>query len=231
MKLIKKERLSQMVTDAIKDIIIEENLKPGDKLYSEHQLTQKLEVSRSSIREAIRILEVTGYVKAEQGKGIFITDHEEGQHTVKQWVVDNDDLLREHFEIRLLMEPHAARMAAEKATCKDLEGLEQVYAEFCTFLEQGKISKAISCDSEFHLLVAKMTRNRTLSVLMKTMAQSLNEGWIASLNTPGRLERTVEEHLLLLQAIKDHEPEKAAQAMTAHLQNALNDIQQYTHQW
>ncbi len=228
MESLKKERLSQQVTEAIKKIIITEGLRPGDKLYSEHQLTQKLEVSRSSIREAIRMLEVTGYVKAQQGRGVFITDHEEGQDAMKQWVVDNTELLREHFEIRLLMEPHAARLAALKATDKDIESLEQTYQEFCTFLGHGEIPKAISCDSEFHLIVARMTRNRTLSVLMKTMAQSLNEGWIASLNTPGRLERTVVEHQKLLQAIRGHHCDAAAQAMTEHLTNALSDIQDYT---
>ena len=66
-----------MVTDAIKTIIKEENLKPGDKLYSEKELVKKLEVSRSSIREALRMLEVSGVVKVYQGKGVFISDPEE----------------------------------------------------------------------------------------------------------------------------------------------------------
>ncbi len=217
-----------MVTDAIKEIIETEGLQPGDRLYSEHQLSQKLEVSRSSIREAIRMLEVTGVVSVYQGKGIFINDPVEEEIPMKRWVVDNTDLLREHFEVRLLIEPHAASVAAKKAGKKDIETLTSVYQDFCSNLEQGNISEAIASDSEFHVVIAKITKNRTLSVLMKTMAQTLNEGWIASLNTPGRLERTVIEHGKILKAIEEHRSNDAAQGVREHLTNALKDIQNYT---
>ena len=75
-----------MVTDAINEIIRTEQLKPGDKLYSEKQLSAKLEVSRSSIREALRMLEVSGVVKVYQGKSVFINDMTSKRHPVKEWV-------------------------------------------------------------------------------------------------------------------------------------------------
>ncbi|MBI9096431.1 MAG: FCD domain-containing protein [Sphaerochaeta sp.] len=95
-------------------------------------------------------------------------------------------------------------------------------------LEQGDVVKAIASDSAFHQMVAKISKNRTLNVLMKTMGQTLNEGWIASLNTPGRLELTVVEHGKILSAIAEHEPEAAAEAMGLHLATALRDIENYT---
>ncbi|NLK05983.1 MAG: FadR family transcriptional regulator, partial [Spirochaetales bacterium] len=95
MQSLKKERLSVMVTDAINEIIRTEKLKPGDKLYSEKELSSKLEVSRSSIREALRMLEVSGIVKVYQGKGVFISDPSAKSHPVKEWVVENADALRE----------------------------------------------------------------------------------------------------------------------------------------
>jgi len=217
-----------MVTEAIKEIIESENLQPGDKLYSENQLSQRLEVSRSSIREAVRMLEVTGIVSVYQGKGIFINDPDDNETPMKRWVVDNTRLLKEHFEIRSLLEPHAAREAAENSSEKDIESLTLVYNEFCKDLKLRNIEKAISSDSAFHQLVAKISKNRTLSVLMKTMGQTLNEGWIASLNTPGRLELTVVEHGVILAAISAHDPAAAEEAMRLHLATALNDIQDYT---
>jgi GntR family transcriptional repressor for pyruvate dehydrogenase complex len=230
MRSIKKERLSQMVTDAINEIIELENLQAGDKLYSENQLSQRLEVSRSSIREAVRMLEVTGIVSVYQGKGIFINDPDANEIPLKSWVVDNTRLLKEHFEIRSLLEPHAAREAAENSSEKDIESLTLVYHEFCKDLEHENIEKAIASDSAFHQLIAKISRNRTLNVLMKTMGQTLNEGWIASLNTPGRLELTVVEHGEILAAIAAHDPEAAAEAMRLHLVTALLDIQDYTNE-
>lgn len=225
---LKKERLSRLVTNAILEIIETEGLKPGDRFYSEHQLMEKLEVSRSSIREAVRMLEVTGMVKVQQGKGIFITEPPEDDIPIRGWVVDNTELLLEHFEVRLLMEPHAAALAARKAGEKEIQELSAVYERFREALSARDIASAITCDSEFHLLIAKGSGNRTLSVLMKTMAATLNEGWITSLNTPGRLERTVVEHGEVLDAIRKGDSERAADGMRAHLTNALADIQKYT---
>jgi GntR family transcriptional regulator, transcriptional repressor for pyruvate dehydrogenase complex len=225
---LKKERLSKLVTDAILEIIEIENLKPGDRFYSEHQLMAKLEVSRSSVREAVRMLEVTGMVKVQQGKGIFIAEPQDDDIHIRGWVVDNTELLKEHFEVRLLMEPHAAALAARKVGDKELEELSGVYNRFKEALAGQDIASAITCDSEFHLLIAKYSCNRTLSVLMKTMAGTLNEGWITSLNTPGRLERTVVEHGAILDALRAGDPEGAAQGMRDHLNNALADIQKYT---
>ena len=228
MRPLKKERLSQMVTDAIKEIIETEGLQPGARFYSEKQLSEKLEVSRSSIREAVRMLEVTGYVSVYQGKGIFINNPSTDETPMKRWVVDNTGLLKEHFEIRSLLEPHAAREAAVNSSSKDIESLTLVYQEFCKDLELENIEKAITNDSAFHQLIAKISKNRTLCILMKTIGQTLNEGWIASLNTPGRLEHTVIEHGEILAAIAAHDAEAAAEAMRMHLVTALNDIQNYT---
>ncbi len=227
MRALKKERLSQTVSDAIKEIIITEELKPGDKLYSENQLTKKLEVSRSSIREAVRILEVTGYVEVHQGKGIFVKDRADMIPSISEWVVNNIELLQEHFEIRLYLEPPAASIAAKNATAKELKLLEETYTLFCADVESQKIAQAISRDSDFHLVIAQITHNRTLSILMKTMAKSLNEGWIASLNTPGRLEHTVVEHGEILTAIVAHDESAAAQKMRIHLSNAIEDMRSY----
>ncbi len=217
-----------MVTDAILEIIATEGLQPGDRLYSEHQLMEKMEVSRSSIREAVRMLEVTGMVTVQQGKGIFVARPPEDDIPIKGWVVDNIDLLLEHFEVRLLMEPHAAALAAKKAGEKELKELRELLKRFKEAFSEGDIASAIECDSAFHLLVAKASCNRTLSVLMKTMAATLNEGWITSLNTPGRLERTVVEHGLVIEALAAHDPDLAALHMRKHLENALQDIRTHT---
>ncbi len=223
----KKGRLSETVREAIQQIISEEGLKPGDKLYSENQLSKRLGVSRSSIREAVRMLEASGFVEVHQGKGIFLTDRPEHASSLIEWVVSNVGLLKEHFEIRLQLEPYAAAMAARKVDGEGLLKLEEAFHDFCTQVEEGNTPEAITRDSAFHLAISEMAHNRTLSVLMGTMAESLNEGWIASLNTPGRLSRTVAEHGAILEAVRDHDAAAAAEAMRVHLSNAIDDIEEY----
>lgn len=227
MATLKKERLSVQVYKELKKIIETEQFKPGDKFYSEHQLASRLGVSRSSIREAVRMLEVSGLVTVAQGKGVFLRKPPE-QLPVQGWAVDNADSLREHFQVRLILEPEAAALAAAHVQDEDLDMLKEIYADFKESVEVHDIEQAIAYDGKFHTIISKSTGNRTLRVLMETMASTLNEGWYASLNIPGRLERTVGEHQEILDAIISRDEAAAKKAMKQHLRRALKDIETYT---
>ncbi|WP_319558854.1 FadR/GntR family transcriptional regulator [Marispirochaeta sp.] len=225
MEPITKIRLSEQVIDAVKEMIETDGFKPGDKFYSENQLCTRLKVSRSSIREAIRILEAVGRVRVEHGRGIFITDSLEETFTAfSGWLKSNEQSIVEHFEVRLMIDPKAAAYAALKADEQDIEALRSVCNKFEQLSKSKNTAGIIKCDEEFHRLLAKATKNRTLYFLMKAMTDSLSEGWISSLHTPGRIEKTVCEHTEVIDAIVARDPRKAEEAMTLHLNNALNDI-------
>lgn len=225
MNPVRKVRLSDSVINSIKEMIVEDDFKPGDKFYSENELTRKLQVSRSSLREALRILEVTGRVSVKQGKGIFITDRQGQQFSeFSSWLKANEQSIRDNFEVRLIIEPKAAGYAAEKADKKDIARMEEAYNSFVSYAKVHNVEEAIVCDGKFHRLLAGATKNKTLFVLMKAMIMNLPNGWISSLYTPGRIEQTVDEHNDILQAIKKRDKIGAENAMTRHLLNALHDI-------
>lgn len=225
MEPIKKIRLSEQVIEAIGNMITEDNFAPGSKFYSENELTKKLHVSRSSVREAVRILEATGVVTVHHGKGIFIADREEqDSDPLSGWLRNNESSIFEHFEVRLLIDPAAARYAAENADENNIAKMEEVCRDFVRKAEDENRAGLIKCDEEFHTLLSKSTKNRTLYLVMKTMAKSLPEGWITSLHIPGRVQKTITEHRDILEAIKNKNVEGAEQAMKAHLNNALADI-------
>src|SRR6056297_1055958 len=116
MEPIKKVRLSEQIIEAIRNMISEDHFSPGSKFYSENELTKKLHVSRSSVREAVRILEATGYVTVQHGKGIFISDNEEREfEAFSGWLRSHESSIYEHFEVRLIIDPKAARYAAKNA--------------------------------------------------------------------------------------------------------------------
>lgn len=225
MEPIKKIRLSDRVIDAVKQMISEDEFKPGDKFYSENELTRKLEVSRSSIREAVRILEATGYVSVKHGKGIFIADSIQHELEAFQgWLRTNEESIFDHFDVRLIIDPKAAAHSALKADDHDIEKLKAACAEFESHIDEGSTSSLIKYDERFHELLAKSTKNRTLYFIMKAMTKSLPEGWISSLHVPGRIEKTVREHKAILEAIQAGDAEKAEAAMLLHLNNAVRDI-------
>lgn len=223
--MIKKVRLSDSVIDAIKQMIANDGFKVGDKFYSENELTKKLGVSRSSIREAMRMLEFAGQVSVKQGKGIFITDVQGEQFKAfSDWLKNNEQSIKDNFEVRLIIEPKAAGHAAENADADDIRKMEQVCEQFAQYAEAKDTEEVIQCDRRFHRILAGATKNKTLHVLMKSMTTSLPNGWVSSLYTPGRIEKTVHEHNDILEAIKARDRVAAENSMTRHLVNALHDI-------
>ena len=222
---IVKKRLSDQVFQELKRMIADKGLTPGDKFYSENELTKALDVSRSSIREAIRLLEVSGIVTVRHGKGIYIADpNKEKNQGFSDWLKENQNSLAEHFEIRMIIDPKAAGYAAAKADTADIQKLEAICAEFKELSAAGDTAEMIKIDEQFHLQLAKSTKNRTLYMIMKTMTQSLPEGWISSLHVPGRIAKTVVEHCGIVEAIRSRDTALAELRMEMHLRNALADI-------
>jgi GntR family transcriptional repressor for pyruvate dehydrogenase complex len=221
---IRKTRLSEQVVDAIETMIAEGEFSPGDRFFSEAELGRRLEVSRSSIREAVRIPEVRGLVSVRHGKGIFIAEPcGEEEDPFRGWLKDNKTSLLDHFEVRLIIEPRAAWHAAAKADAESVGPWKRLR---CLCRERGIRDTAalVKADGEFHRLIARSTKNRTLYCLMKTMTSSLSEGWITSLHIPGRIEKPMGEHYAVFEAIRDGDPERAEKEMVRHLTNALGDI-------
>jgi GntR family transcriptional repressor for pyruvate dehydrogenase complex len=222
---IRKTRLSEQVVEAIETMIAEGDFHPGDRFLSEAELGKRLEVSRSSIREAVRILEVRGRVFVRHGKGIFIAGScGDDEDPFRGWLKDNKASLIDHFEVRLIIEPRAAWYAAGKADGESVRAMEKACGTFAGYAASGDTAALVKADGDFHRLIARSTKNRTLYCLMKTMTTSLSEGWITSLHIPGRIEKTVGEHYAVFEAIRDGDPERAEKEMVRHLTNALGDI-------
>jgi GntR family transcriptional repressor for pyruvate dehydrogenase complex len=223
--LIKKVRLSESIIPVIKEMIADGDFNAGDKFYSENELTKKLGVSRSSIREAMRILEVEGHVSVKHGKGIFVSDFQgERLNAFSVWLKNNEQSIKDNFEVRLIIEPKTAGGAAENADAADIKRLEAACAEFEQAAQEGNVEEVIKYDRRFHRLLAGATKNTTLHVLMKSMTTELPNGWISSLYTPGRIEKTIHEHIDILDAVKKQDKAWAENSMTRHLVNALHDI-------
>lgn len=222
---VTKVRLSDQVFQEIKRMIQEKGFTPGEKFHSENELTKMLDVSRSSIREAIRLLEVSGMVTVKHGKGIFIADPNQEKHQAfSEWLRENETSVDEHFEIRLIIDPKAAGYAARKADTTDIRRLEDICEDFKKHAANGSLMEMIKLDEQFHLQLAKSTKNRTLYMIMKTMTESLPEGWISSLNVPGRIEKSVGEHEVIVDAIKRRDAGLAEKKMEEHLTRALAEI-------
>jgi GntR family transcriptional repressor for pyruvate dehydrogenase complex len=231
MQPIKKVRLSDSVIDAIEAMIDAEQLKPGDKIFSEHELTRRLQVSRASVREAIRILEVTGRVTVKHGKGVYLADYSASRfEPFVAWLQNNEQSLNDSFELRLIIEPDIAALAAQRAEETDIDELNTAHKYFTTCAADANTTEIIKSDRNFHRLLAGASKNRALSMLMHSITTSLPGDWISSLHTPGRIKKTITEHGEVLKAVTHSDSNQARHCMHSHLTNAWADIRNFMHQ-
>lgn len=225
LKPVKKTRLAEDVVKQIKELIRKEKVKPGSKLPSERQLMRELKISRSSVREALRILEIMGLIEVKPGSGIYVKNPVADVFLpLSSWLPHHKETLYNHFEARQVLEPRAASFAAERASKTILKKLEESLSEFKKQIKKNNLVGAIQADIEFHRIISQATENKTLMLLMDTIAKFLLEGWKATLRVPGRMEKTVVEHGAILEAIKERDSERAAKEMQKHLEKAFQDL-------
>jgi GntR family transcriptional regulator, transcriptional repressor for pyruvate dehydrogenase complex len=192
-------------------------LKAGDRLPSERELAETFRVSRSSVREAIKTLENEGMVISRPGSGTFITavNVEAIIPPLASLLSRGKDALIDLFEMRCLVEPNIAALAAERATPADILRLKEIYTQ-----QEQQINRdtsAVDSDAAFHLTIGQATHNAALQRLVAAIVEILKPIREQSLQTPGRAHKSLASHREILVAIERHDPELARQAMLRHI--------------
>jgi len=218
---IKKRRLSEYAIDELRKFITSNNLKEGNKLPSERELVERLQISKGSLREALRILEITGLVDVMPGKGIYVRSLT-GDLVVplSSWVTRNKEEIYRHFEARLILEPEVAALAARRISKKYINRIKQNILLQKSHPET-ELVPIISADIEFHRLVSEAANNETISMLMNSLARISFHGWKAALRVEGRNESAVQEHTQLLDFLAKHDEDGTRNAMREHMLHSI----------
>lgn len=225
LKPITKTRISERAIEQIKELIVRENLEPGSKLPSERFLVTAFGISRTSIREALRMLEIMGLVEVKPGKGVFVKGLTADLFMpLSSLLSTHQETLHHHFEARLLLEPEASAMAANRASKKDIRRLRKVIESFKDNLQKDNLVGLIRADIQFHRLIANATNNRTIEMTMNTITRYDFDGWKMSLRTKKRPLKTIAEHTRILDAIEAGDEKKARSAMRSHLKAAVRSL-------
>lgn len=198
--------LREMVFESLREAIIQGRLKPGERLM-EIQLADEMGVSRTPIREAIRKLELEGFVVMVPRKGAFVAGI-----SVKD-IVDV-------FEIRASLEALAAGLAAERITPDELEELERSLVVISEVSSKEDINAIVETDTNFHELIYKASRNERLSQMIVHLKEQIQRFRTTSLSQPGRSKNALEEHRKIVEAISDRNAELAQSLAREHIENA-----------
>lgn len=219
----------ETIVQKIAELITSEDLKPGDRLPTEHQLSEQLGVSRTVVREGVKVLVATGLVYTRRGSGLFVADRASSFATKmldSLTPVDPTQVIN-LYEFRLMLEVPAARLAAERITPHELRELREVVALNQQSAEAQQRQQWSESDAAFHRVIAEATHNPFLAstIAMSTRAQR----WvfdIAAGRTQALLLSYAKQHAEILEAIQEGEPDAAAQAMQTHLEWALTHSKQ-----
>ncbi|MEG0495256.1 MAG: FadR/GntR family transcriptional regulator [Eubacterium sp.] len=228
---IQQKKIYLQILEQIKGNIINKTLKSGDRLPSERQLSEKLGVSRATVREAIRALEMIGLVHCKQGEGNFITENFD--NTLNQplsimfWL--NNGKISEIHELRCSLETEAAKLAASNITEEEIIHLEEICAAIENEPDQ---SKSAELDKRFHDSIALYSRNCLIKDVLNS-ASALIEELITDLRVillrdSKNASAINEQHQDIIKAIKNHNSTEAAKAMIKHMgfvENFVQDIQ------
>ncbi|GES53519.1 GntR family transcriptional regulator [Rhizobium sp. NBRC 114257] len=215
-----RQRLAQRVIDELRTQIESGKLQAGDQLPTEPQLEAAFDVSRTVVREAIADLRAAGLVKPVQGKGVFVSETPARSSLLLTPVeVKSIPETLELLEFRMAAEGEAAAIAAYRRTAEQEAAIAAANRKMALLMEQGL--STVEADYEFHMAIAAATNNRFyVDVLRHFGARTIPRGQFPTLpeaNDRAYLEKVHAEHAEILTAIADQDPERARQAMRAHM--------------
>lgn len=214
--------------DQIRELIDSGVIPVGTRLPAERKLCEQLGISRVSLRESLRVLQSIGYVETRAGSGTFarLPEVVDKSETLADWLAKDIHIV-ELFELRMVVEPGAAALAATRRTAEKIEAMEATINDMREAAVTGDRLAAVAADAEFHRLVGHSVANTAVSHLVDQMQGEAGAERRASLGVPGQIERAIDGHQEILEAIADQNPEMARQAMLHHLEDAVELIQQH----
>ena len=216
---IQQKRIYEEISVRLQTLVQSDNLKPGDRLPPERQLATMFGVSRNSVREAIKSLEQQGLLISRPGAGTYIAEDTQENLTAAlgNAFAQARHRLEDIFELRLLLEPQIAHLAAQRITQDEIEELSGLMDIFEKNLHDGQ--PVFFLDQAFHDAIAAATGNRSITRLMEQMHDLLRESRDEALQSPTRSIRSLEDHQKILSALSSQDPERAREAMKGHLEH------------
>lgn len=216
---LERSRLYEDLGERLGQFVGESRMAPGDRFPPERELARRLRVSRTSVRQAMVVLQAQGFVDVRHGEGIFLRRTRGFGESLPK-LIERRRRLPEVLEAREALEVKLAELAAGRRTKEDLTAMHGALRT----MEKEIKSRGLGTegDAAFHHAIASAARNQVLLHLIDAMAEAIQETRVESLSEPGRPPRSLEAHRRILNAIEAGSGLKAAQAMRTHLRQVAD---------
>lgn len=224
-KPIKKKKIYQEIIEQIQLAIKEEQLKPGDKLPSERTLAEKFKVSRTTIKEAITVMETMGMIDIRTGVGTFLRESNvEINARLNDLLIDNESMFQELMEFRQAIEVDSAYYAAIRGSAQDKLKLVEKYNDMEKAIREQRLSAG--SDYSFHMFISSMCGNilftKTMELISDRFFNLVTKNSVNTLAGAGNPKDVLEEHRAICEAILKGDGMEARRAMRQHLDAVIN---------
>lgn len=216
----KQRRVAQHVIREVQRMVLSGKVRPGDRLPSERVWSERLGVTRQNVREALRVLEVLGLVERRPRGGTYVSDQEFQQAflPVLLRLRSGERFLADIMELRRVLEPSVCSLAAERMDDEAMAEIRRAHEELNRLQAQGEWP--VERDSEFHLAIARATKNRAIAALMSTL-EELFASWRGDLRQRGYVFNLRVSRSAIVSALERRDPRAAWAAMVTHLDEIL----------
>lgn len=224
---LKPAPLKQQVVQTLRTLIDDGVLHPGDQLPSERQLSEQMEVSRGTVREAVQFLDALGLVDIRHGLGTFVSgsrDLDELRGEWRQWTVRNRERVHELLELRRGLESFAAELAAMRAVAEGIQAMADAIDAMEKASAVGDVPALVHADMLFHVALCEASGNKALVELAGTVGKGLLQERALTWDIPGRAQRSVVEHSAILNAVRAADPLAARATAMEHLASVEHDL-------
>ena len=224
------ERVSvlDMTVNSIREFIQGDGIEEGDKLPTEAEMTKRLGVGRSTIREAYRVLQTLGFVEMKAGRGAFV-DSKNGRPTssmASSWFAIHGVEVTEYIEVRKAIEPFSAELATQRATGEELEEIQRLGQVFREAMEVGDPIRMATLDEAFHRAIVEAGKNKLLVKLIDELNEAMFEYRCQIFSVSELRANALEPHSELMAALKARDGAGAKAAMTKHMEVTQDDVLQ-----
>jgi GntR family transcriptional repressor for pyruvate dehydrogenase complex len=222
---LRPQPLKEQVIGQLRRLVEDGVLQPGDQLPSERELSEQLQVSRGTVREAVQFLHALGLVEIRHGSGTFITsarDVHELRREWQRWTLGHSARIHDLLEVRRGLESFAAELASTRLVRDGLDAMADAIAQMKAATDD--VAALVQADVAFHRALCETAGNAALIELAGALGQQLLRERATLWDTPGRPARSREEHMSIYEAIKAGDAPRARACVLEHLTSVERDI-------
>jgi GntR family transcriptional regulator, transcriptional repressor for pyruvate dehydrogenase complex len=220
---IAPKKIYQSIIEQFVGLLKDEKIKIGEKLPSERELAERFHVSRPSVREALRAMEMIGLIEIKPGDGVFVTEINIApfMNAISPLLFSTKDFHIELLELRKMLEMRAVELACRNSRDRELRRLQLIVDRMKEALDKNDAAVGAVADIDFHEAIFAITNNMFLRKAVECVLTALESSVVFTrslmLQEKGNAERLFEQHMQIFQAIRQGDPQKARQRIEEHL--------------